>query len=97
MRKITCGIASWPFAAIHIDRPADDQAANALGVAQAEHGLGIRGEFLPPEDFQGACHNKGSVGNGEANGLLADIKAEEPLAAGKRCRHIVKLADRHMR
>ncbi len=95
MRKIPGGIASWALAAIHVHRPADNQPANGFGITQGKHRVSIGGEFLPPEDFQRAGHDERSIGNSKADGFLANVQSQQPPAAGKRRRHIVKLADRH--
>ena len=89
MGEITCGITSRPFAAIHIDRPADDEPAHIFGIRQREHLFCIEREFLAPKDFQWAGNDQRRIGNGEANRLLSDIESEEPPPSGKGCRHIV--------
>jgi len=96
MGEVTDGITAWPCAAIHIQRPADDHAANLSFIAdQLEEFFHIRREFLPPQDRMRRGDLPASIAGRDADGFLAHIQPDEAFALWNGISKPVNLAYGH--
>ena len=81
-RKGAAGLASRRFAAIQVERQADDDALHLLLRDELRQGCLVLAEFAACNGVRRAGNRPARIAQGKADCLRADIKPDQPPARG---------------
>src|SRR6478609_3138754 len=82
------------FGAVEIEGKTDHQRPDLILFNHFANRLGVCGELAAPDGVVGGGDAAGHVGERHANGLGADVEAEQPCLAREKRRQILDVGDR---
>jgi hypothetical protein len=77
------GLAARAFAAVHVQRQAQDDEAHIFSGGEFDQGLRIGGEFGAPHRVARRCKLPGVIRRGHADGLGAKVQGHEAQVHGQ--------------